>query len=364
MTSGEEQMATLQTAEPARHADPTVRAQRLAYLVWERPDLERAEAFHRAFGLVVAERNPDALYLRAAAAAPFCAVLRRGPQARFVGLALEVASRGDLERLTGLAGASPIEPLGTPGGGEVVRLRDPAGFLVEVVYGQTACPALPMRDALRVNTAGAHPRVNDGQRPPVAPPAVCKLGHVVLEVADYQATSRWYTEHFGLIPSDVQVLPDGSPAITFFRLDRGATPADHHTLALGQGFAARFNHAAFEVVDQDAVGMGQRMLREKGYRHAWGIGRHLLGSQIFDYWHDPWGDKHEHYCDGDVFTADAPTGISFAARSSLLQWGPPLPASFIRPKLGATDVADLLRNLWRSPDLSVRKLVTMARLLA
>ncbi|MCH3034954.1 hypothetical protein K3X10_14900, partial [Listeria monocytogenes] len=80
--------------------------------------------------------------------------------------------------------------------------------------------------------------------------------------------------HFGFIPSDVQVLPDGSPAVTFLRLNLGDTPADHHTLASAQGFMATYSPSAFEVVDADAVGMGQRVLRESGWKHAWGIGRH------------------------------------------------------------------------------------------
>ena len=66
----------------------------------------------------------------------------------------------------------------------------------------------------------------------------------------------------------------------------------------------------------DAVGMGQRVLRDRGWKHAWGIGRHILGSQIFDYWQDPWGDKHEHYCDGDLFTADQPTGVHPVSREA------------------------------------------------
>ena len=31
----------------------------------------------------------------------------------------------------------------------------------------------------------------------------------------------------------------------------------------------------------------------------WGIGRHLLGSQVYDYWADPWGRVHEHWADTD-----------------------------------------------------------------
>jgi hypothetical protein len=206
--------------------------------------------------------------------------------------------------------------------------------------------------------------VNATVRAPAEPPEVLRLGHVVLEVADYQATAAWYTKHFGLIPSDVQILPDGSPAVTFFRLDLGSTPADHHTLAMVQGFAALFGHAAFEVVDADAVGMGQRVLRERGYTHAWGIGRHILGSQVFDYWCDPWGAKHEHYCDGDVFTAEVPTGISPVNREAMAQWGPRMPASFTTPSLSLKNIVAAVRSLRRSPDLTIRKLVTLARIFA
>lgn len=82
------------------------------------------------------------------------------------------------------------------------------------------------------------------------------------------------------------------------RLDLGTTPADHHTLAIVQGFAPHFAHCAYEVVDADAVAMGERWMREQGWHHAWGIGRHILGSQVFDYWNDPYGAKHEHCSDG------------------------------------------------------------------
>jgi catechol 2,3-dioxygenase-like lactoylglutathione lyase family enzyme len=205
-------------------------------------------------------------------------------------------------------------------------------------------------------------RVNGTQRLQQAPPDVIRLGHVVLELADYQATCAWYTQHFGFIPSDIQVLPDGSPAVAFMRLDLGTTPADHHTLALVQGFEAAYSHSAFEVVDADAVGMGQRVLREQGWKHAWGIGRHILGSQIFDYWQDPWGDKHEHYCDGDLFTADQPVGIYAANRDAMSQWGELMPRSFTSPKMTPAKLAVLIRNLRRSPDLNVAKLRTLARL--
>lgn len=189
-----------------------------------------------------------------------------------------------------------------------------------------------------------------------------RLGHVAIEVADFQVTCGWYTQHFGFIPSDVQVLPDDSPAVVFLRLDLGDTPADHHTMAMAQGFMPKYSHSAYELVDADAVGMGQRILRERGWKHAWGIGRHILGSQIFDYWQDPWGNKHEHYCDGDVFTADAPMGVHPVSREAMSQWGQIMPSSFTRPTLSPSDLKALMHHLRHSPDLTLRKLMTLAKL--
>ena len=358
-------MPTLSTPQPARHPAPTVKARRLAHLLWERPDLDRAEAFLVAFGLAVAHRSADALYLRGTAAAAHCYVVRRAPRARFVGFALEVGSRADLETLSReVAGAGPVEPDDGPCGGERVRMTDPSGFTVDAVHGQRRHPEAPHRSAISAwNTADATPRVDATQRVPIAPPDVIKLGHVVLELADFQATCAWYTRHFGFIPSDVQVLPDGSPVVTFMRLDLGETPADHHTLALAQGLLAGYSHSAFELVDADAVGMGHRVLRERGHRHSWGIGRHIHGSQVFDYWQDPWGDKHEHYSDGDVFTASVPTGVDEVSRDSMAQWGPPLPGDFARPKLGPSALVKIIGNLRRSPDLTLAKVRALARLL-
>lgn len=352
----------LTTAQPARHPHPTTRASALAYLMFDRPDLELAERFLTDFGLAVASRGEDLLFLRGTDPSPFCYVVRRAPGPRFVGLGLQVDNPSDLEALARLPGAAPIREVSWPGGGRRVELTDPSGFSVHAVFGRELVEALPHRTPLPVNTSGSASRVNQTQRPPVAVPEVVRLGHVVLELADYQATSAWYTRHFGFIPSDIQVLPDGSPAVAFMRLDLGARPADHHTLALVQGFGATYSHSAYELVDTDAVGMGQRVLKEKGWKHAWGLGRHILGSQIFDYWQDPWGDKHEHYCDGDLFTADVPTGIHAVSREAMAQWGQAMPRSFTKPKLGPAQLALLFRNLRRSPDLSLNKLLTLARL--
>ena len=152
---------------------------------------------------------------------------------------------------------------------------------------------------------------------------------------------------FGFIPSDVMCLADGTPVGSFTRLDRGNEPTDHHTIFVAMGMESNVDHVAFEVVDLDAVEMGQQVLMAKRYRHAWGVGRHLLGSQIFDYWRDPWGQKHEHYADGDLFDAAQPAGYHLMDRNGLYQWGPDLPDDFIDARMTPG-------RLWRVLKLALR----------
>ncbi|WP_197041330.1 VOC family protein [Chondromyces apiculatus] len=312
---------------------------------------------------MVAHRTEHTLYLRGAAPSHYAYRVERGPRARFVGAGYLVDARSDLERLAQIDGAGPVTSSEHPGRGAMVRLRDPSGFIVEVVAEQDEPARLSQRAPMDLGNVGnARRRVNATQRLPIEPAALLRLGHHVIEVSEYQATCAWYTRHLGLVPSDVQVFEDGSPAVTFLRLDRGATPTDHHTLAMAQGVMPAFGHAAFEVLDADAVGMGHRVLREKAWAHAWGIGRHLLGSQIFDYWEDPWGARHEHYCDGDLFTADQPLGVHAVSREGMAQWGPPMPRSFTKPRLSPSSLLAIARNVSRSDDLSLGKLATLARL--
>ncbi|MGB8329744.1 MAG: hypothetical protein WCE62_06425 [Polyangiales bacterium] len=349
------------TALPSGDPCPIAKAVELAYLSFECPDLARAEAFLVDFGLEVADKSAESMHLRHAGPSPFCCVVERAAGPAFVGLAFTVATRAELVALSKVESASRVERLLSPGGGERVRLTDPSGFVVDAVHGRSEIPPLPCREPLPINTPMHARRVNAGQRPPIAPPALTKLGHAVLEVARFEDTCAWYAHHFGLIPSDVQVLPDGSPAVAFLRLDRGDLPTDHHTIAVAQGFKAAFGHCAYEVVDADAVAMGQRFLGERGWRHAWGMGRHILGSQVFDYWSDPWGRKHEHYCDGDLFTSEQPMGVHEISREAMSQWGPPMPRSFTRPELSAANARALVRGLRESPDVTPRRLYQLLK---
>ena len=63
------------------------------------------------------------------------------------------------------------------------------------------------------------------------------------------------------------------------------------------------------------------------YQHMWGIGRHLLGSQVFDYWADPWGRVHEHWTDSDVLNAGR-RPASPKRQGTFAQWGESMPVCF------------------------------------
>jgi hypothetical protein len=78
------------------------------------------------------------------------------------------------------------------------------------------------------------------------------------------------------------------------------------------------------------VFIGHEYLKSKGkYEHMWGIGRHLLGSQIYDYWADPWGRVHEHWTDSDRLNAKNGSNLLDVAIGFQSQWGEGPPEKFI-----------------------------------
>ena len=191
----------------------------------------------------------------------------------------------------------------------MVRLRDPAGLQVEVVHGVAAAPGREPPPPAPVNSFERPVRIN-APRPAVLGPAwVRRLGHVVLGRQEFERNVSWYLRTLGLIASDVEVLVElGEPIVAFLRFDRGDTPCDHHSIVVAAAPEDGYLHAAFESTDVDALGAGAEWLQHQGWVKSWGIGRHVLGSQLFCYHVDPhgfdagreprWllsgGDRHRH----------------------------------------------------------------------
>jgi catechol 2,3-dioxygenase-like lactoylglutathione lyase family enzyme len=299
----------------------------VAHVRFTAPDLGRMRDFLVEFGLTEVPGPDGALYMRGAGPAPFLHATAQG-DAGFAGLGVRLASLADLDRLAE-AEHLEIEPLNAPGGGRVVRLRDPDGYLVEAVAGQTEAAPLPLGDAPIWNSARAYDRRRATKRIAAGPAQVLRLGHGVLNVSNFRASEAWYKDRFGFITSDeIAVSPEFSIG-AFLRCDRGPALTDHHSLFLMQAPSGPgFNHAAFEVADLDDLMRGHAHLAAAGREPAWGVGRHLLGSQVFDYWRDPWGHKLEHWTDGDLFAAEDGSNIATVADLMGVQWGPSMPPTF------------------------------------
>jgi catechol 2,3-dioxygenase-like lactoylglutathione lyase family enzyme len=176
-----------------------------------------------------------------------------------------------------------------------------------------------------LNDAEQKRRVGSPLRMPGGPSQVMRLGHCVLNVTDFRKSEAWYKARFGLVTSDeIELAPD-MPLGAFLRCDRGPIHVDHHTLFLVGTGKPGFNHAAFEVANMDDLMVGHEYLEKAGRQHEWGVGRHLLGSQIFDYWRDPWGHTVEHWTDGDLFNNETPPNKANLDALIANQWGPSAP---------------------------------------
>ncbi len=308
---------------------PIVKVTDLAYARLQSPSLDDAERFLTDFGMVKTERTHDALYMRGTDAPHHIHVTHFGPS-RFIGLAFSVASEDELRLFAKAPGAGGVEHLDEPGGGLRVRITDPNGYQIEVVHGLHALAPLPVDE--QVVNVGTDKLRRAGGLLRVARRAsqVKRIAHAVLMTRNAQEKIRWYREMFGFLRSDdVYVGAPDNIVASFNRCDRGDTFVDHHTLLCFESPNVGLNHLSFEVQSFDDLMVGHERLRAAGYTHVWGIGRHLLGSQVFDYWEDPWRRVHEHWTDTDVLNARSGSGLHPIETGLSAQWGEPPPQSFV-----------------------------------
>jgi hypothetical protein len=253
--------------------------------------------FARDFGFTIAARVPQALHLRGSLPGTPCVVIRKGARTRFVGPTFKAADAADLHTLASETNRR-VEALTGPAEGTIVRLHDPSGFAV-----------------------------------------------------GFQAVGFQY------VPGQ----RERGPALAFIRCDRGAVPADHHTVALHLGPTAAYSHSAYQVTDLDAVAAGGEYLLRRGYERAWGIGRHVLGSQIFDYWRDPDNLTVEHFTDGDLFDNAVEPGWAPLTTSGLSQWGPRASQKFPGAEASPRLLRDVITALRDDNEINLPRLAGMAK---
>jgi catechol 2,3-dioxygenase-like lactoylglutathione lyase family enzyme len=302
----------------------------LAYIRLQSPSLDQAEEFLTHFGMACAERTKDRLYMRGTDPAPYLHITHLGPS-KLLGMAFYVEDEQDLRKFSKTSGASGVENLDEPGGGQRVRIADPLGYQMELVCGQRAVQPLALRKHVtnwgdeKLRRAGKLLRLDPG------PSQVKRIAHAVLMTQGARDKIRWYREMFGFVPSDeVYAGAKDNIIASFNRCDRGETHVDHHTFLCVEGPQAGLNHLAYEVQNFDDLMLGHYHLKQAArYRHWMGVGRHVIGSQVFDYWEDPWGRAHEHWWDTDRLTSGYPANYIPVEEGLLSQWGAHVPEAFI-----------------------------------
>lgn len=304
----------------------------IAFVRYAAPDLDVMEKFLVDFGMQRAVRTAQALYMRGLGPAHHVHITELSDKAATLGFGLRASSADDLAKLAAHLG-TVVEDNPEPGGGRRVRFKDPVGYAVDVIHGQATVAPIAHREAIARNPASDRRRLGKPVRLQPAPSHVVRLGHVLLQTTDFKASLEFYTRVLGFKVSDTYYVgaPDNLIA-AFLHCGLGQTWTDHHTIALGasQDGLNRFDHTAYEVIDLDDVAQGGEYLKAKGYTHSWGVGRHLQGSQIFDYWRDPYGHKVEHWTDGDLVNDSTPVGNAQFAFDVMSQWGPELTPEFYK----------------------------------
>jgi catechol 2,3-dioxygenase-like lactoylglutathione lyase family enzyme len=140
-------------------------------------------------------------------------------------------------------------------------------------------------------TARADVVDEDAPRPPR------RIGHVVLGTPHVDEACAFYLDGLGFRVSDKML----GGVLTFARCE-----ADHHNLLIQPAPISYLNHYALEMDDVDAIGAaGTAVLRERPGADVVGVGRHVLGSNLFWYLFDPAGNMFEFFADMDQITDDA-----------------------------------------------------------
>ena len=308
-----------------------IKAIDIVYVKYQHFNLDLAVEFLEDFGFTVAQRCDREIYLRGESSLPYIYVVEKGESAGFVGFGLEVPNIDSLNAIALDGCASQVYELNAPGGGYAVTLKDPNNFHIDLVCGIKRREKVePERWNQAVNSPQEKKRLNKPKFMAVQPAKIMRLGHIALNVLDFAQSHEWYTNFLGMLTSDLVYY--GHPSYTvaaFLRCNNGKNFVDHHTIAISQSQSAKVHHVGCEVRDFDSVQIGHQWLKHKQYDRVWGVGRHLLGSQIFDYWQDPFGSLIEHFCDGDVLDADYPTATHPGSMDILSQWGDRVPQTFL-----------------------------------
>lgn len=246
-------------------AEIPFRYRRLAYVALNVTDLARSTAFYRDLvGLTVSE-STDALTALRCSRDHHNVLLYPAAKPGLKRVGFELESRRDLdiarECIAGL-GLSVDEIAA----GELKSLRTVAGFRFRLPGSGLCLEYFVQMMQL------AQPFV-----PTVA--KIERLGHIVINVADFDTAMHWFTEKLGFKVSDF--VPGFAAFLRAF-----PNPL-HHSFAVLTGADDHLNHVNFMVQDIDDVGAGMNRMKKNDVDIVFGPGRHQPSESIFLYFLDP-----------------------------------------------------------------------------
>lgn len=106
-----------------------------------------------------------------------------------------------------------------------------------------------------------------------------RLGHIVINVADFNLAMEWFANKLGFKVSDF--VPGFAAFLRAF-----PNPL-HHSFAVLTGSDNHLNHVNFMVKDIDDVGAAMNRMKKNDVEIVFGPGRHQPSESIFLYFLDP-----------------------------------------------------------------------------
>lgn len=307
------------TASEGNRRQDAIGVHSIDRFVFSVPNIGHAERFYRAFGLDV-QREGARLELRTFGSRHCWGHVFESGESKALQYLRLGAYAEDWEtlrsRIARYGASAKAHPSGDTDG---LWVRGPDGVLYQVVVAPKVSPSTkPGKTPEPSRAAGTGAAPSRSRMHQVRPR---HLSHLLLFTPDVQDQIAFLTEVFGLRLSD-----RSGNLIAFLH---GAHGSDHHLIALAQSHGPGLHHTSWDVASVDEVGAGGEQMRAAGFREGWGVGRHVLGSNYFQYVRDPWGSYAEYSHDMDFVPPDLEWQAGdHAPEDALYVWGPPIPADF------------------------------------
>jgi catechol 2,3-dioxygenase-like lactoylglutathione lyase family enzyme len=284
------------------------------------PDLDEAEHFYSSFGLDVRiENGGRAIYTEGGNHR--WATILQGPAKRLLWVTFGIYKdeRQSFDEHLDVLNIKRIDaPPGAPTGG--IWLAGPDGLPLQLIEAEKCSPSKPAPREFTPECA------NSGRAP--SRQAVKKtlplyLSHILMFTADTIGSTAFYEQVLGLKLSD-----RSQHVIAFLHSPHGS---DHHLIALALSDGPGLHHSSWCVPSIDAVALGAAQMARSGYPRGWGIGRHVLGSNYFQYVRDPWNSYAEYSYDIDfVAPGEDWPSRDHPVEDSIFVWGPDMPDDFVK----------------------------------